>query len=235
MHTGSLLSASMVARAASWPRRAPRWRRAVPVGCLFGLMLGAPGVASADGLRWPSLAERAQRDGEAAARWSPWQGRIGLTLSDRGTEAGRPAPAGDASGPGLQIQGLRLLGDYFFSPRSGFHATGGLISGPVAQPWSTPVTATGRGLILAINSPRWAQGLGADPAWPAPRPYLGAGYSLGSADGRWSFTADVGLVGRSPGDAARWGPDTAGWTSLGDRLGQWQIQPLVQLGVNYAF
>lgn len=198
-------------------------------------MLAAPALALADGLRWPAPVSRWQP--EAAERWSPWQGRIGLTLGDTAaTPVTAPATGWDGSGPGLRLHGARLLGDYYFSPRSGFHATGGVISGPLASGWGALPASAGSGLSLTLSSPRWATGLGLDTATPTPRPYLGAGYSLGSADGRWSFSADIGVVGR-PGDGGlgRWSVETGGWTSLGDRLGRWQVQPLVQLGVSYSF
>lgn len=208
---------------------------------LLAALAGAQPQAGADGLRWPApgaawtpsppVAASGWRASAPAAedRWSPWQGRIGLALGDEG-------PGGPAGGgSGLRLQGMRLLGDYYFSPGSGFHATGGVISGPLARPWGGAPAVAGGGLTLSLHSPRWGDGLAGEPAGPAARPYVGAGYSLGGADGRWSFSADIGLVARSPGTAGRWGPDAAGWTSLGEGLSRWQVQPLLQLGVSVAF
>lgn len=217
--------------------------RLLRVGALAPLGATCALPVAADGLRWPApgvawrtaaaadspaFSSASTSHLEAQPRWSAWQGRIGLALADDG-----PA-AGPGLGPGLRLQGMRLLGDYYFSPASGFHATGGVISGPLARPWGAASSAVGGGLTLSLHSPRWADGWVGEPSGPAARAYVGAGYSLGDADGRWSISADIGLVARSPA-GSRWGPDAAGWTSLGEGLDRWQVQPLLQLGVSVAF
>ena len=109
-------------------------------------------------------------------------------------------------------QSLRLLGDYQFSAlrlgeTGGLRLTGGLLLN--LRPVS-PGALTGAGL--------WAQ------------PYAGVGFASGSLDGRWGFSADLGLAanGLSPARLER--PATALAADSQPRL-----LPLMRLGMTLAF
>ncbi len=79
--------------------------------------------------------------------------------------------------PAAAPQGMRLLGDYQFSTlrlgqTGGLRLTGGLL---LNQRSGGPAVPAG-----AIQSAQ---------------PYAGVGYASGSLDGRWGFSADLGLAG----------------------------------------
>jgi len=129
---------------------------------------------------------------------------------------------------GLRVASLGLLGDAYFghspgdagsAPR-GFRATSGIIVG-----WRRP-------LLGASAVP----GSSADPATEgATVPYLGLGYSSLVARSGWSFSADLGVVSRSPGSAVRLGRVFTGGQSLDEVVRDMRLAPHVQLGVSYSF
>lgn len=109
-------------------------------------------------------------------------------------------------------QGLRLLGDYQFSTlRLG--ETGGL-------------RLTG-GLLLNLRTT--PSGLLTGAALSA-QPYAGVGYASGSLDGRWGFSADLGLAGQGRGLLQH---DRAAAAAGAD--GQPRLGPLLRLGMNLSF
>ena len=109
-------------------------------------------------------------------------------------------------------QSLRLLGDYQFSTlRLG--ETGGL-------------RLTG-GLLLNLR-PSTA-GLPASTALSA-QPYAGVGYASGSSDGRWGFSADLGLAGYDRNGLRLDRPAGAPGADGNARLG-----PVLRLGMTLAF
>lgn len=114
------------------------------------------------------------------------------------------APAGPS-------QSVRLLGDYQFSAlrlgdTGGLRFTGGLL----------------------INLHPGSAGLSAISSVSA-QPYAGVGYASGSLDGRWGFSADLGLAGSS---LAPQRTDRA--ASLGsDNLPR--LLPMLRLGMTLAF
>ena len=107
---------------------------------------------------------------------------------------------------------LRLLGDYQFSTlrlgdTGGLRLTGGLLLN---------LRLTGPGLLTSasVNA----------------QPYAGVGYASGSLDGRWGFSADLGLAANGLGPQRLDRP--AG--SLGaDSLPR--LLPMVRLGMTLAF
>ena len=115
------------------------------------------------------------------------------------------APAGNP-------QSLRLLGDYQFSAlrlgeTGGLRLTGGLL----------------------VNLRQSATGLLTSGSLSA-QPYAGLGYASGSLDGRWGFSADLGLAA---GGAAALRLDRQS-TGLGvDGLPR--LLPMVRLGMTLAF
>ncbi|HEX2540899.1 MAG TPA: hypothetical protein VHM00_07430 [Caldimonas sp.] len=129
---------------------------------------------------------------------------------------------------GLRVASLGLVGDVYFGGSSserdrtprGFRATSGIIVG-ARQPLlgSTAVTPS------AVDG-------GSDHATV---PYLGLGYSSLVAKSGWSFSADLGVVSRSPGSAVRLGRVFSGSQSLDDVVRDMRLTPHVQLGVSYSF
>jgi opacity protein-like surface antigen len=183
-------------------------------------------------------------DGDGAASsthlpWARWQGRLSL---------------GTASTPwrlGIENQVSRfnsasLMGDYYFGPSltgpsllGGFRATSGLIIGPRSMlSTGQPGLATGG----AFNIGSRPFGVGATLPYmsdaasdTATVPYLGVGYTGLSVRSRWSFSADLGLVAQSPGNAVRLGRAFGGGQSLDDAVRDLRMTPLLQLGVSYSF
>ena len=114
--------------------------------------------------------------------------------------------------PSPPTHSLRLLGDYQFSTlRLG--DTGGL-------------RLTG-GLLLNLQPPSSGR-LGSTSL--SAQPYAGVGYASGSQDGRWGFSADLGLAANGPGLLR---PDKAAGSLGTDGLPR--LLPLVRLGMTLAF
>jgi len=66
-------------------------------------------------------------------------------------------------------------------------------------------------------------------------PYLGLGYGGVSLRGGWSFSADVGLVARTPGNGLKFGKLVNGQQTFDEVLRDLHISPVLQVGVSYAF
>ncbi len=129
---------------------------------------------------------------------------------------------------GLRVASLGLLGDVYFgrpsieansAPR-GFRATSGLIVG-ARQP------LLGASALAPVSGEP-----GSDHTTV---PYLGVGYSSLVAKSGWSFSADLGVVSRSPGNVVRLGRVFNGAQSLDDVVRDMRLAPHVQLGVSYSF
>jgi len=114
--------------------------------------------------------------------------------------------------PNAAPQALRLLGDYQFSTlrlgdTGGLRLTGGLL------------------LNQRIG------GNGAAPgAIQSAQPYAGVGYASGSLDGRWGFSADLGLAGNGLGPLRL--DRQAGGLGID---GQPRLGPLLRLGMTLSF
>ena len=129
---------------------------------------------------------------------------------------------------GLRVASLGLLGDVYLGRSSpdadrvlrGFRATSGLIVG-ARQP-----------LLGTAAVPLAGADLGSENATV---PYLGVGYSSLVAKSGWSFSADLGVVSRSPGNMVRLGRVVNGAQSLEDVVRDMRLAPHVQLGVSYSF
>lgn len=113
----------------------------------------------------------------------------------------------------------RLFSDYRidalrFGQTGGFKLTSGVVVNLRA------VSTTG----LAFNTD------GASVA----QPYAGIGYSGAGERGDWSFSAELGLAAQNPGAATQFGRLFNG-VSFGDAVRDLRIQPMIRLGMNYAF
>jgi len=128
---------------------------------------------------------------------------------------------------GLRVASLGLLGDVYLGRSSadpdraprGFRATSGLIVG-ARQP------------LLGSSGIALSPGDAGDSTTV---PYLGVGYSSLVARSGWSFSADLGVVSRSPGNVVRLGRVFNGAQSLDDVVRDMRLAPHVQLGVSYSF
>jgi hypothetical protein len=168
--------------------------------------------------------------------WTGWQGRVSIGSLATPLRADAPGLQGSA----LQVAGFSLMGDYYFATPvqlgadGGFRASGGLVYGSRSL-WA------GRPQLGAARTPfsvesQWGSGSPADAgADPATVPYLGFGYTGLSATGRFSFSADLGLVARSPGNVVKFGGVLGGTQNLDDVMRDLRLAPVLQLGVSYAF
>lgn len=163
--------------------------------------------------------------------WPRWKVRLHLGL------VAPDLSAAEASVP----RSARVLGDYYFSSTrlgndSGVRLTSGVMVGPrdaLFDPVSQPATLR-QGLLTVSRTGAMAQN--PDMAFDAvvARPYLGVGYSGGNLRAGWGFNADLGLAAQNPG-AIRLGRILGGGQNLDDLLRELRLQPVLQLGVNYAF
>jgi hypothetical protein len=137
------------------------------------------------------------------------------------------------------------LGDYVVArPRLGgadaVRITSGVLVGP-REGLFDPASHTGAVLSNGRSSPltlrRSTAGTpilaeaGADSI--VARPYLGVGYSAANSRAGWGFSAELGLAAQNP-SAIRLGRVVSG-QNLDDQLRDLRLQPVLQLGVNYAF
>lgn len=116
----------------------------------------------------------------------------------------------------------RLISDYRFDAlRLG--QTGGLrLTSGVLVNLRNPATFTlGSSIAQSGDNPSAAQ------------PYAGIGYSAGTR-GDWGFSAELGVAAQNPGAASQFGRVFNGF-SLGDTVRDMRLQPVIRLGMNYAF
>jgi hypothetical protein len=172
--------------------------------------------------------------------WARWQGRLSFGTS---TPAWRPGLA-DFTNTAPKLNRLSLMGDYYLTSSltgagnvGGLRATSGVILGPRGQLWAGSASVAGSS--FSVDSRAFGPSVmpytndsGAD---TATLPYLGLGYSGLSARGGWSFSADLGLVAQSPGNAPRLGRALGTGQNLDDAVRELRIAPLLQVGVSYAF
>lgn len=170
--------------------------------------------------------------------WARWQGRLSL-----GAPSTVWRPGAEAAAP--KLTSASVMGDYYFGRSlagigqpGGFRASSGLITGPrgvlsTGQPGLTAggSFSTGSRLLGQTAAPYGADTYSDN----ATLPYLGLGYTGLSVRSGWSFSADLGLVAQSPGNAVRLGRVFGGGQSLDDLIRDMRLAPLLQLGVSYAF
>ena len=174
-----------------------------------------------------------------SAQWPRLQGRLSLGTTASALRADPTHPESNAA----TLSGLSLLGDYYFSRSplrlgqgGGFRATSGIFVGARSLSLlSTTPNALGRS--FSVERRNFGLTPAADNASSdaAAVPYLGVGYTGLSTKGGWGFSADVGLMARSPGSAVKLGRVFSGTQSLEDLLREMRLSPLVQVGVSYSF
>ena len=173
--------------------------------------------------------------------WARWQGRLSFGTS---TPAWQPGAA-ELNAPVGKPNRMSLMGDYYLTSSladgpgnlGGWRATSGVILGPRGQLWAGQASTTGSGFNVDSRPVGPGAALYANDAIgdTATLPYLGLGYTGLSLRGGWSFSADLGLVAQSPGNALRLGRALGGGQSLDDAVRELRIAPLLQVGVSYAF
>lgn len=147
---------------------------------------------------------------------------------------------------GLKVAGVAVLGDVYFggtrtrsTAHRGFRATSGVLVGSRGALWGSR-GASGEGLVVVdrrlVGMAQPSVHAAAETAEDAARiPYVGIGYSSLRSRSGWSFTADLGLVSRAPGNAVRFGRVVGGSENLDDVIRDMRLAPVMQLGVTYAF
>lgn len=196
------------------------------VGALFAALPPLPAMAgSGDGLKASSSAQMT---------WARWQGRLSLVTTTDPWRLG-------VEGPSVKLSSASLMGDYYFGRSlvganqvGGLRATSGLIFGPRSALGSAQ-TALGNGREFSVGSRSSVHALqpyATDLAGEnATAPYLGIGYTGLSPRSGWGFSADLGLVAKSRGNALRAGSGQ----NLDDQVRDLRMTPLLQFGVSYGF
>jgi hypothetical protein len=137
------------------------------------------------------------------------------------------------------VASLSVVGDYYFATplrlgNGALRASGGLLFGPRTLWAGQPGLGTTRP-VLSIER-QWASASPADAnADASTLPYVGLGFTGLSGTGRFSYSADLGLVARSPGQAVKFGRVLGGTQNIDDLLRDLRLAPVLQLGVSYAF
>ena len=177
--------------------------------------------------------------------WARFQGRIAYSA----TAPMLRSPGSSADDTGLQVNGVSLMGDLYFGAASGrdksaaggFRATSGVIVGARSTLWGTPAMSPASGLLnvdrrlFGPSAPTPGYGADAGNDASGTLPYIGIGYSSLAARSGWRFSADLGLVSLSPGNAVRLGRVFGGGQSLDDVVRDMRLTPVLQLGVSYSF
>lgn len=208
------------------------------------VLLGLAGLALAAG---PALADKAEGPvgGLHApdAAWPRWQTRLGVETPY--------APPGGLAPQGRygQRSSVALFSDYYLlrntAHNGGLRATGGLFVGPVGSLWSPSASARGLALGLSTDQRRTAAfGPGAGSAHgeatdPEALSYLGLGYThlspyRESKGLGFAFSADLGLT-LGTRSAVRFGDAGADVPSAVDLMRDLQLNPLMNVGISYAF
>lgn len=206
---------------------------------MFGLLACAACAALAEnGLRWSADPSQALDDGATTAGW---RGQLAVSVQDPGDAAAWDPSAGR---PG----NLSLLSGYYFSNRTlgasagGFRATGGVIGahgtlglGTLGSSLLAPGFTSDR-RSYSLTAPPWA----GDAGDAAAVPYVGVGYTglIGkrSLTGQgWGVSADLGMTALQPRSAVRLGQAPASLPALGDLVRDLQLNPMIHVGVSYAF
>jgi hypothetical protein len=178
------------------------------LAALVVIATALPAFGGGDGLVLPGDALGASR----------WQTRL---------ELDNPAPLGRGLATNWALEQTpltgRLLGDYRFDAMR-FGQTGGLrlTSGVLVNLRGFGSIGLGNSTTVLADAPSAAQ------------PYAGIGYSGAGVRGDWGFSAELGLSAQNPGAAAQFGRVFNG-VSLGDTMRDLRLQPMIRLGMNYAF
>ena len=209
-----------------------RFARSLSIGGLFLTFLGSAHAGDAG----TGLSPSAYGPG-----WPRWQGRVTVSAGTLPWRSELPR----TGAAGLKIQGLGLMGDYYFlrsqlgqHGAGGFRATSGLLMGTATSLWAMqPASSIGAGLSVGQHETSLFTGLaGTEPTSDgATQPYVGVGYTGLFPKGGWGFAADFGLKALQPASAARLGRAMNGSQSLDDLVRELRLTPVLQLGVSYSF
>ncbi len=179
--------------------------------------------------------------------WARWQGRLSLGSTSIGNSAPNWRPGASAfDSSTLKLNSFSLMGDYYFSRASlgannagGFRATSGIVVGPrTSSLWAAAPSLAAGGLVSVDRRlfGQSARPIGMDASVDtATLPYLGVGYSGLSGQGGWAFSADLGLLGQSSGNALKVGRTFNSGPTLEDQLRDMRLSPVLQLAVSYSF
>ena len=167
--------------------------------------------------------------------WARWQGRIAL----QSTTPLWQADLSRGDGAGLKVQGVGLLGDYYFlraplgdEGAGGFRATTGVLLGSSTSLLGAAAAATGNGLSLSHRQRSGLADAGGDAMTV---PYVGIGYSGLSGRNGWGFAADVGLMALTGETRVRLGRSDRLAAYQEEQLRELRLSPVLQLGVTYSF
>ncbi len=194
-----------------------------------GIGVGCCAAAfAADGLTPP----------DSASIWPRWHARVALA-----TESAALPWAGTEAAAGSRMQGLSLVGDYYFAQSvpglsrafasGGLRATSGLVFGPERSLSSALRSVPRHGEQFAIGHSAGMTGTGTEASGTLP--YLGLGYTGHSARHGVSLSADIGMMVLNPGGAVRLGRSVGSSAMLEDALREMRLEPVLQIGVSYAF
>ncbi len=191
-------------------------------------------ILVAGSLAGPAWAEGGLSVDADQVPWPRLQTRIGVAAgATGGTEM-------SATG-GYSLQGARVLGDYYFSTgplfgsshaSGGFRATSGVMLAPRGPSLSMP-TVPRPGGVFNVSQQGLAVAGDADSGHAVP--YLGVGYTGLANKGGWGFTADIGLMGLTPGAGLKFGRTAANSQSLDEVLRDLRLTPVLQVGLSYSF
>ena len=188
--------------------------------------------AAADGADGNGLTPKPER-----LNWSGWQSRASLAVDVPVLRT----DFGAAPAAGLQVRSISLMRDYYLTGpllgsgvQGGLHTTGGLIIAPGGR---RPGGAAGLTTIERRTAGRGAATLGSEAPSDSSTtiPYVGVGYVGQSNKGRWSFSADFGLMALAAGNVVRFGGVFNGSQSLDGVARDMRFSPVMQMGLSYSF
>ncbi|WP_144006612.1 hypothetical protein [Pelomonas sp. KK5] len=205
------------------------YRGLAPLAALMSALMLAGAAQAAEGLQL-----RTQDDGTPR-----WQARLSMSsLSPNSTIGSEPQHA-----LGSRILSANLLGDYYLtgsgfgnSVRGGLRATGGMLLGPLSLSQNGSAmslgslqssVAVGQRSISLLSPTRELN----DPSTSLS--YLGIGYTGQLAHSGFSFSADLGMLGATPG--LRLGSSVSNAQGLDDTLRDVRYKPVVQFGLSYSY
>ena len=192
---------------------------------------------------WAGSANAGEQPGLRADTGSlPWPhvaARLGLSMSPASTTTVPGMPDANTSRGPSQVTSLNVLGDLYFANSHRFRATGGVLLGARALPWSSSAllaTQPGTALVVGRTAPPGAdESIGDAGDVSNSVPYLGIGFSDTPAQRGWGFSADFGVLALTPRPAVRLGRVFTGQQSFDDLLRELRLTPSVQVGVSYSF
>jgi hypothetical protein len=197
------------------------------------------GAATAALATPPSVGEGLKAP-ETNLTWARWQARLSLGV----TAPAWRANLKESEPVGLRVGSFSVSGDYYFTSAlfeqvtlGGVRATSGLVVGPRSQALTGQPTLASRGTPWATELRVLAAAplLGESTADVASLPYFGVGYTGLSQRGKWSVSADLGVMALHPGNAVRFGRVFGGGQSFDDVMRDLRWAPVLQMGVSYAF